>query len=77
MKKIRETNDFYLKPYGLCHDLGCAPFYGPALGRSIPKTVEKGHATSAPEHPYIGLKLLITSVASALLWVEAYLNLKN
>ena len=46
-------------------------------GVRIPKTVEKGHATSAPEHPYIGLKLIVTSVASALLWVVAYLILKN
>ena len=46
-------------------------------GIHIPKTVAKGHATSAPENPYIGLKLLITSVASALLWVVAYLILKN
>ena len=46
-------------------------------GVRIPETIKKGHATSAPEHPYIGLKLLVTSVASALLWVVAYLILKN
>lgn len=42
----------------------------------LPDRVERGHADSAPENPYIGLKLLITSVLSALLWVIAYLILK-
>jgi predicted secreted protein len=46
-------------------------------GVRIPDKVEPGHATSAPEHPYIGLKLLVTSVLSALLWVVAYLILKK
>ena len=46
-------------------------------GVKIPKNAEKGHATSAPENPYIGLKFLITSVISAFLWVVAYLILKQ
>lgn len=45
-------------------------------GVRIPDRVESGHADSAPETPYIGLKLLITSVLSALLSVVAYLVLK-
>lgn len=45
-------------------------------GVRIPDKVEKGHATSAPEHPQIGLKFLITSVISAFFWVIAYLILK-
>lgn len=45
-------------------------------GVHIPDRVEFGHADSAPETPYIGLKLLITSVLSALLSVIAYLVLK-
>ena len=46
-------------------------------GVRIPDKVEPGHATSAPEQPYIGLKLLITSMLSALLWVVAYLILSK
>jgi predicted secreted protein len=46
-------------------------------GVRIPDKVEPGHATSAPERPYIGLKLLVTSVLSALLWVVAYLVLRR
>ena len=46
-------------------------------GVRIPDRIESGHATSAPEHPYIGLKLGITSILSALLWVVAYLILKS
>lgn len=44
-------------------------------GVRLPDWVEQGHANSAPENPYIGLKLLVTSVASAFLWVIAYLVL--
>jgi predicted secreted protein len=45
-------------------------------GIRIPEKVEPGHATSAPENPLIGLKLLITSIASLFLWIIAYLLLK-
>jgi predicted secreted protein len=45
-------------------------------GVSIPEKVEKGHATSAPSNPHIGLKFLITSVFSLLIWIVAYLVLK-
>lgn len=45
-------------------------------GVRIPHNIKKGHATSAPENSYIGLKLLITSLLSALLWVVAYLILR-
>lgn len=44
-------------------------------GVRIPEVIECGHADSAPENPYIGLKLLITSIISAFLWVIAYLVL--
>ncbi len=48
---------FLVLPWGVC----------------IPDQVERGHATSAPENPHIGLKFLITTVFSAFLWVIAYL----
>ena len=44
-------------------------------GVHISDKVQPGHATSAPEHPYMGLKLLVTSVLTAFLWVIAYLVL--
>jgi predicted secreted protein len=46
-------------------------------GVRIPDKVDPGHATSAPENPYIGLKFLVTSVLSAFLWVIAYLVLRR
>lgn len=46
-------------------------------GVRIPNNVDLGHATSAPENPYIGLKLLVTTILSAFLWVIAYLVLKT
>ena len=45
-------------------------------GVHIPAKVEKGHADSAPEKPYIGLKILITSIISTFFWVIAYLVLR-
>lgn len=45
-------------------------------GVTIPDKVEPGHATSAPENPYIGLKFLVTSIISSLFWILAYLMLK-
>ena len=45
-------------------------------GVRIPTKIEKGHATSAPENPNIGIKFLVTSVISGLLWVVMYLVLK-
>ncbi len=44
-------------------------------GVHIAENPEPGHATSAPEHPYIGLKLFITSVISLFIWVIAYIIL--
>ena len=41
-------------------------------GVRIPDRVERGHADSAPERPYIGLKLLITSVLTTFIWVIGY-----
>lgn len=46
-------------------------------GVRIPDRIKSGHATSAPEKAYIGVKLLITSLLSALLWIIAYLILKK
>jgi predicted secreted protein len=46
-------------------------------GVRLPDKIEQGHADSAPEHPYIGLKFLATSFLSTLLWVIAYLVLKS
>lgn len=45
-------------------------------GIRIPANIGQGHATSAPENPYIGLKFLITTVVSAFFWVITYLVLK-
>ncbi|EKE09764.1 MAG: hypothetical protein ACD_16C00111G0008 [uncultured bacterium] len=44
-------------------------------GVRIPDTVEPGHATSAPENPYMGVKVLVTSLLSALIWIVGYLVL--
>lgn len=46
-------------------------------GVQIPEKIGQGHATSAPENPHIGLKLLITSLLSAFIWVIAFLILKS
>ena len=46
-------------------------------GVHIPEKIEKGHATSAPENPYMWIKLLVTSLIAALLWIVAYILLKN
>ena len=45
-------------------------------GVRIPEKIEKGYATSAPENPHMGIKLLVTSLIAALLWVVAYLVLR-
>lgn len=42
-------------------------------GIKIPDRPEKGHATSAPEHPRLGLKALITSGVAAVLWLVFFL----
>ena len=41
------------------------------------ETRETGHASSAPANPRILLKLLITSILSAILWVIAFYLLEN
>ncbi len=38
------------------------------FGAKAPETIEKGHATSAPERPRLLKKMLITSVIAAVLW---------
>lgn len=45
-------------------------------GVRIPEQAGPGHATSAPENPYIGFKLLVTTTLAVFLWVIAYLILK-
>ena len=37
------------------------------IGVNIPKIIEKGHASSAPENPKIALKILITALISLVL----------
>ncbi|MGC6536336.1 MAG: DUF1467 family protein [Candidatus Puniceispirillaceae bacterium] len=39
------------------------------FGAKAPETIEKGHATSAPERPQLWRKMLITSGIAAILWV--------
>jgi len=46
-------------------------------GVHLPDNTTPGHASSAPENPHQGLKFLITSVLSALLWIVAYLLLRK
>jgi predicted secreted protein len=46
-------------------------------GVNMPERVEKGHANSAPLNPHLGLKFLITTALSALLWVVAFLVLRK
>lgn len=46
-------------------------------GVRLPEETERGHATSAPEKPYVGLKLLITSLLAGLVWVVAFLILQK
>ena len=41
------------------------------FGAKAPETIEKGHATSAPERPRLLKKMLITSVIAAVLWFGA------
>ena len=38
------------------------------FGAKAPDTIEKGHATSAPEKPRLRGKMVITSVIAGLLW---------
>lgn len=42
------------------------------IGVKVPDQIEVGHATSAPEKPYIWRKLLATSVVSFVLWWGAF-----
>lgn len=44
-------------------------------GVHIPDKIGRGHADSAPEVSQIGLKLLITSVLAAFIWVMTFLIL--
>jgi len=46
-------------------------------GVQLPQKMTPGHATSAPDTPYIGLKLLITTLLSGFFWVIAFLVLKE
>ena len=46
-------------------------------GVRLPDKIGLGHADSAPEASHIGLKLLITSVLSAFIWIIAFLILKK
>ena len=46
------------------------------VGIEIPKEIKKGNASSAPEKPYIGLKLTIAVITSLLItliyWLTVY-----
>lgn len=46
-------------------------------GVRVPENPEKGHATSAPANPRLGLKVLVTSVVAAVVWVALYLLLDS
>ncbi len=38
-------------------------------GVHVPEEPEKGHATSSPSNPRIGLKLLVTTAIAGVLWL--------
>jgi predicted secreted protein len=42
------------------------------IGVKVPDQIEVGHATSAPEKPYIWWKFLATSIISFVLWWGAF-----
>ncbi len=46
-------------------------------GVHLPEEAEPGHATSAPDTPHIGLKLLLTSLISGLVWMVVFLILQK
>ncbi len=39
------------------------------IGVNIPDKIEKGHASSAPDNPKMGLKIVITSLLSGLVTI--------
>jgi len=41
-------------------------------GVKVPDNPEPGHAPSAPINPHIGVKLLATSLVSAVIWVVVW-----
>jgi len=43
----------------------------------VPDEPAPGHATSAPEKPMIGRKLLVTTPISTVIWVIAYLIIES
>ena len=42
------------------------------FGAKAPDTIETGHASSAPAHPRILMKMLITTVIASLLFMVVY-----
>jgi predicted secreted protein len=46
-------------------------------GVRIPENPEPGHAPSAPVNPRIGLKLMTTSVISAIVWVIVWYVMRS
>ena len=42
------------------------------FGAKAPEQVERGHATSAPDRPRMAIKLLITTLLSAILFLFVY-----
>jgi predicted secreted protein len=43
------------------------------IGVKVPDEVEKGHATSAPSNPNLGVKFAATTLISGALWGVVYL----
>jgi predicted secreted protein len=41
-------------------------------GVRVPDNPEPGHAPSAPVHPHMGLKVVATTVVSAVIWVVVW-----
>jgi predicted secreted protein len=46
-------------------------------GVRIPEHPEPGHAPSAPVNPRIGLKLMVTSVISAIVWMIVWYVMRS
>jgi len=42
-----------------------------------PENPGEGHASSAPETPYLKQKFIATTIVAAILWLPAYLSVDN
>lgn len=50
----------------------CIFFMALPIGVRIPERIQEGHATSAPSAPWIGQKVLWTTIISFIIFLGAY-----